>query len=84
MPRNFDTCLLLTKEKKTLEVRRDDFVKGSPDNDWEQVFGAFSEEIRKNVGDEIHGLLTPDFSTTGPSRESCLSNCPNEYVQGIV
>ena len=52
--------------KKTIAVRRDEFVKGSPDNDWEGVFGDFSEEIRKNVGDEIHSLLTPEFSTTGP------------------
>ena len=52
--------------KKTIAVRRDEFVKGSPDNDWEGVFGDFSDEIRKNVGDEIHSLLTPEFSTTGP------------------
>ena len=52
--------------KKKLEVRRDDFVKGSPDNNWEQAFGTFSDKIRENVGDEIHGLLTPEFSTTGP------------------
>ncbi len=52
--------------KKELEVRVDDFTKGSPDNDWERCLGMFSEEIRKNVGDEMHGLLTPEFSTTGP------------------
>ena len=69
--------------KKTLEVRRDDFVKGSLDNDWEQALGVFSEEIRKNVGDEIHGLLTPDFSTTGPVEKAAsqivLMNSFKEY-----
>ena len=54
------------ERRKKIAVRRDEFVKGSPDNDWEGVFGDFSEEIRKNVGDEIHSLLTPEFSTTGP------------------
>ena len=69
--------------KKKIAVQRDNFVKGSPDNDWEQVFGAFSEEIRKNVGDEIHGLLTPDFSTTGPVEKAAsqiaLMNTFKEY-----
>ena len=69
--------------KKKLEVRRDDFVKGSPDNDWEQAFGTFSDEIEKNVGDEIHSLLTPDFSTTGPVEKAAsqvvLMNTFKEY-----
>ena len=74
--------------KKTLEVRRDDFVKGSPDNDWEQALGAFSEEIRKNVGDKIHGLLTPDFSTTGPVEKAAsqivLMNTFKEYFEYLL
>ena len=52
--------------KKKIVVRRDEFVKGSQGNDWEGALGDFSEEIRKNVGNEIHGILTPEFSTTGP------------------
>ena len=52
--------------KKVIEVRVDHFQKGSPTNDWEGTLGLFSEEIRKNIGDDIHGLLTPEFSTTGP------------------
>ena len=52
--------------KKKIEVRRDEFVKGSPDNDWEGALADISEEVRKNVGDEIHSILTPEFSTTGP------------------
>ena len=71
--------------KKKLVVRRDDFVKGSPDNDWEQAFGTFSDKIRENIGDEIHGLLTPEFSTTGPvekaSSQVVLMNIFKEYFE---
>ncbi len=56
--------------KKELKINVDNFVKGSPDNDWESCLGMFSEEIRKNVGDDIHGLLTPEFSTTGPTEKA--------------
>ena len=51
---------------KIIVERNRSYSRGNPDNDWEGVFGDFSEEIRKNVGDEIHSLLTPEFSTTGP------------------
>ena len=71
------------REKKKLKVRRDDFVKGSSENDWEKAFGAFSDEIRENIGDDIHGLLTPDFSTTGPVEKAAsqvvLMNTFKEY-----
>ena len=71
------------EDKKQLVIRVDDFIKGSPDNDWEQALGTFSDEIRKNVGDEIHGLLTPDFSTTGPVEKAAsqvvLMNTFKEY-----
>jgi hypothetical protein len=48
----------------TITVRRDDFVKGSPENPWPEVFGKFSEAIRDHIG-EAHGLIVADFSTTG-------------------
>ncbi len=69
--------------KKTIVVRVDHFTKGSRDNDWESAFGDSSEGIRKNVGDEIHDLLTPDFSTTGPVEKAAsqvvLMNTFKEY-----
>ena len=52
--------------KKTLQVDQDNFVKGSPDNNWPEAFDKFSTLIRENVGEEIHDMLTPDFTTTGP------------------
>lgn len=50
--------------KLTLSVRRDEFVKGSPENDWPGVFGELSTAIRAHVG-ETHSLIVADFSTTG-------------------
>jgi hypothetical protein len=58
--------LMAHGRKKKITVRRDRLMKGFSENDWGGALEVFSEEIRKNVGDEIHSLLTPDFSTTGP------------------
>lgn len=49
----------------TLQVRRDDFVSGSPDNPWPEVFSEFSRQIQGHIG-ELHGRIVADFSTTGP------------------
>ena len=46
-------------------MRRDDFVKGSPENPWSEVFKEFSAQIRDHVGASID-LFLPSFSTTGP------------------
>ncbi len=51
--------------KKTIAVRRDDFVKGSPENPWGEVIDEFSRQIAGLAG-PIHGLIVSDFSTTGP------------------
>jgi hypothetical protein len=51
--------------KFTLSVRRDDFIKGSPENPWPEVFSEFSERLREHLGAETHDLLLPSFSTTG-------------------
>ena len=53
------------KGKKEIEVRRDNFIKGSPTNPWPEVFEEFSQQIRKHVGDKTHELITPEFTTTG-------------------
>jgi hypothetical protein len=51
--------------KPKIIVRRDDFIKGSPENPWPEVFAEFSAAIRKHIGD-TKSLLVGDFSTTGP------------------
>src|SRR5262245_51494787 len=38
------------KGKQLIEVRRDHFVKGSPDNDWAGCFAEFSDGIAAQVG----------------------------------
>ncbi len=49
--------------RSTLIVQRDDFVKGSPENDWPSVFASFSRQIADLAG-PLHGLVVADFSTT--------------------
>ena len=53
--------------KIDLEVRRDDFQKGSLENPWSEVFDALTAQIREHVGEETYGLFLPRFSTTGPT-----------------
>jgi hypothetical protein len=53
----------------TLLVRRDEFVKGSPDNDWPGCFAEFSSQIAGHVGKK-RDLVVADFSTTGPVEQA--------------
>ena len=57
-------CFVSHEGKVKISVRRDDFVKGSPENPWPNVFSEFSEAIRKHIG-TVHDVLVADFSTTG-------------------
>ena len=74
--------------KKELNVRRDDFIKGSPLNPWQEVFDEFSKQIQKHVGQKTHDLLTPEFSTTGPVEKAAaqvvLMNSFKEYFSYTV
>ena len=51
-------------DKLTLVVRRDDFIKGAPENPWPEVFPKFAEQIHVHIGG-AHELVVADFSTTG-------------------
>ena len=53
------------QDKVKIVVIRDDFVKGSPRNNWTKVFTELSTSIRQHIGDVTHDLLVPTFSTTG-------------------
>lgn len=53
----------------TIAVRRDDFVKGSPENPWAEVFDEFSAAIREHVGPAIDAFI-PAFTTTGPAERA--------------
>ncbi len=50
--------------REKITIRRDDFIKGSPDNTWAEVFDQFSAVIKNYIGDK-HQLIVADFSTTG-------------------
>jgi hypothetical protein len=50
-------------------VQRDDFVKGSPENPWPEVFPVLSTQIREYVGPSIDRFL-PTFTTTGPAERA--------------
>jgi hypothetical protein len=49
--------------KARIEVRRDDFIKGSPENPWGEVISEFSLRVREHIG-QVHELFVPRFSTT--------------------
>jgi len=59
--------------KKEIMVRRDNFVKGDPNNNWEDVFDEFSTSIKSHIGEEIHSTIVSSFSTTGPT-ETAISD----------
>lgn len=58
--------------QKVLTVQRDAFVKGSPENPWEDVFTEFSAHIKASIGERNHTALVPHFSTTGPIEKAAF------------
>ena len=75
--------LVAHQGKKQIQVRRDDFVKGSPENPWSEVWPEFSSAIKKAIGPETHSSVLCDFSTTGPTEraasEVVLMDCVQSY-----
>jgi len=51
--------------KQLIEILRDEFVRGSPDNDWPGCFDEFAQQIKQYIGPK-HDLIVADFTTTGP------------------
>lgn len=50
--------------KKYIEILRNSFIKGSPNNDWIGGFSEFSDKISQFIGDK-RDLFVSNFSTTG-------------------
>jgi len=48
-----------------IEVRRDEFVKGSADNDWAGVVAELAATVREHMTADAQDLLISEFSTTG-------------------
>lgn len=63
-PEQWRSRLVGSDGRRTITIDRDDFSKGSPDNDWPGVFPEFSDEIARSVG-RTRELVVSDFSTTG-------------------
>jgi hypothetical protein len=55
--------------KMPIVVRRDDFVKGSPENPWADVIDDLSGQIREHVGPSVD-LFLPAFTTTGSTERA--------------
>ncbi len=70
--------------REMLTVGRGDFVKGSPDNPWPEVFAAFSDQIAEYIGRQ-RDLVVCDFSTTGPveraASEIVLMDAMQQYFE---
>ncbi len=50
--------------KVQISVRRDDFVKGSPENPWAEAIEEFTTKVREHIGSAFD-LFQPAFTTTG-------------------
>ena len=51
--------------KKKVVVRRDQFIKGSPENDWAEAYNEFGSKLVEFIGQENHDRIVCPFSTTG-------------------
>ncbi|WP_235880183.1 DUF4419 domain-containing protein [Polyangium aurulentum] len=73
--------------KAEIRVRRDNFVKGSAENDWPGCFKEFSDGIAEHVG-KMRDLVVADFSTTGPveraASEIVLMSAFQRYFDYVV
>lgn len=67
--------------KVTLTVRRDDFARGSAESPWAEVWPEFCGKIREHIGDEAHGMIVCDFSTTGPAERAASEVMLMDAVQ---
>jgi hypothetical protein len=72
-PEDVRTIFVAHQGQETIEVRRDGFVKGSPNNDWPGAFAEFDTEIAKRLKGESHQRLKAQFSTTTPIDSAAYS-----------
>jgi hypothetical protein len=73
--------------KARIELRRDDFIKGSPENPWGEVINEFSLRVREHIG-PAHDLFVPRFSTTTPTEriaaEIVLLDAVQSYFEYVL
>jgi Domain of unknown function (DUF4419) len=70
-----------------IEIRDDDFIKGSPENPWGETLSEFSQAVRRHIGC-CHELFSPTFSTTGAveraASEVVLLDAIQSYFRYVV
>jgi len=73
--------------KANIVVVRNEFIKGSAQNDWPGVFGEFSDGIANHIGKQ-RDLIVADFSTTGAieraASEVVLMSAMRHYFEYIL
>jgi hypothetical protein len=74
--------------KRTLTVNRDDFVAGSPQNDWPSVFAEFEATVVKLAPDPLAASFSHTFTTSMPrelaARRVTLLNATSAFYQFYV
>ena len=60
----------LPSEKQELIVERDDLIKGSPENPWNEVVEEFCRKIEGHIGFENCSRFVCTFSTTGSAERA--------------
>lgn len=54
--------------KAEISIRRDEFLKGSPENPWAEAISELSDQVRDHIGPAADRFV-PSFSTTGPTEK---------------
>lgn len=84
-PEQYRACFVSHAGKELIEIERNNFVLGSPNNDWQDAFAEFSTAIGERIGERNHKLLVANFSTTGPieraASEVVLMDCVQSYFR---
>jgi hypothetical protein len=55
--------------KIQISVRRDDIVKGSPENPWAEAIQELTKQVREHIGSAFD-FFQPTFTTTGPVEQA--------------
>jgi hypothetical protein len=58
--------------KIQISVRRDDFVKGSPENPWAEAIEDFTQKVKEHIGSAFDHFQ-PTFTTTGPVEKAAAA-----------
>jgi hypothetical protein len=63
---------LAAPARELLEIRRDDWMRGSPDNPWPSIFDDFAAAIADHQP-QLHDLVCASFSTTGATERAAFA-----------